>query len=426
MSNNFIGRRVKNGFDFNSTDNKFPYKIEEVDVGSRKPVVFKYSTTYFRRKKSGINTLYEIYGGNIPYDLDSTITVDVEPTGGNTEPPPPIICNLNRGNAVPSAVLNITGGKIAVNLSPSNLYEVPTICDSPYPEGEEIIPERGVNQKPNFMYMATYQNSCSTHPRAKGLAHEDNYTCLKRNLGNGFIGGTCCDRFCLCSNYFEGYRLNPLSNKFDRCASGRRGNPITSICRNNMVTGFCCASPPEVGIGEDFRKAICSEDTCNFGYHIAAPGGSDLLLKLCPASVTEDGYNKNPYAGGFVKVYLASGNKNCGCSGAGGKVSLAGTKECHWCQYQLIKRNDDGTFSYKQEVTYDCASPEMRNEPRPICACVFNDKQDFGDDVVFYITTMNSPTFKYSDGQDLEIIEGGDIKSVGCDNAIIYSCDDLN
>lgn len=423
--NNFIGKRTKHGFDFNSIDNKFPYKIEEIDVGSRKPIIFKYSSIYFRRKQASVNTLYEIYGGNIPYDLNSTITVEVEPTGGNTELPPPIICNLNKGSAVPTGILNISGGKVAVNLSPNNLYEVPTICDAPYPEGEEIIFEKGLNQKPNFMYVATYQNSCSKHPRSKGLAHEDNYTCLKKNIGNGFINGVCCDKFCSCSTYFEGYRINPLSNKFDRCPSVRKGTPNFSIC-SNTVSGFCCGSTPDVGFGEDFGKNLCSEDTCNFGYHIAAPGGTDLLLKICPSSITDDGYQKNPYDGGYAKVYLVSGNKNCGCSGAGGKVILNGTKECTWCQYQLIKINDDGSFSYKTELTYNCNDPQMKSNPRPICACIFNDKKDFGDGLVFYITTMNIPTFKYADGQDLEITENGDVKSVGCDNAIIYGCDDLN
>jgi hypothetical protein len=91
------GERTQNQFSYESDDTKFPYVVDKYDISQRRIAVFNYSPEYFRKKESSTSGLYQIYGGNIPDDMNSSHSWQFK--NRSATPPGPLICTLNKGPA---------------------------------------------------------------------------------------------------------------------------------------------------------------------------------------------------------------------------------------------------------------------------------------------------------------------------------------
>jgi hypothetical protein len=415
--------RSKNSFDFESTDNIFPYgRIDGIEVGTRKFVLFNYSTTYFRRKQSGKNELDFIGGGNIPSDMTSSSTQE---SGSQTQDGQSfsISCSNNTGSAyslgaVPASPVP---NSAVINLSPNNIIEVPEVCDAPWPPSQEIIYEKAKQQKPNFIYFPAYQSSASTHPRARGYAHEDNYDCLKKRAsGGGWSSGrsVCCDDFCKCFGDNNGQQVGAflLEDIFG-------SDPPAKKFVGPYGRGLCCSTYPQADVLSDECSAIGDQNKCKFGFYMDLNSVADLAVKACPVKEI-DGVTYSPMNATLTYVYQGGGNTNCGCnSGRLGKVTASSVVSCIRCAYQGWKY----TLGIPTPVfTSDkkCTTTSLGSS-KNICACIFNAKVTIGDTDI-YFTSMAHPSFKYPDGQALDLTDDGKIVSKGCDGSILYSCSDVN
>lgn len=412
--------RSKNGFDFESTDNTFPYgRLDGIEVGTRKFVLFNYSTTYFRRKQANKNELDFISGGNIPSDMSNQVTISTEENSSLT-------CSLIGGNATSLGVVPVTPipNSAVINLSPNNILEVPTICDDKWPPEKEILYEKARQQKPNFIYFPAYQSSASTHPRARGYAHEDNYDCLKKPFGEGSYSPditsnpfTCCNYYCNCPT-FKGFFINTGDNFNPAYPEGvfrpiaGNTNAIFGGGVQNLEIGTHCCNGFPIGFEDE-----CSNE-CNFGYAITVTRTTGKLKGVCPDKTSDNGAAIEAVLGSVSKFYKLSGNTNCSCSGRGGTVVLGGSITCTKCTYQDFSGN-----SFKEIVEKKCSGSNSSFNGI-ICSCIFNDKIDIGGTDI-YITTMSYPTFKYTDGQLIEITDTGEIVSKNC-QPTPKICNDLN
>jgi len=423
--------RSKNGFDFESTDNTFPYgRLDGIEVGTRKFVLFNYSTTYFRRKQASKEGLYFIGGGNIPSDMSSSTTQE---SGSQTQEGQTfsISCGLNAGTAYslgavpPSPVPN----SAVINLSPNNIIEVPEVCDAPWPPSQEILYEKAKQQKPNFIYFPAYQSSASTHPRARGYAHEDNYDCLKKRAsGGGWSSGrsVCCDDFCKCFGDNDGKQVGGFILE-DILGS----DPPAKRFTGPYGKGLCCSSYPFADVLVEECNATGDKSKCQFGFYVDLNTLPVSILNFCPAfkgdasgkevKEGETGIDFSPMNGSLTYIYQGGGNTNCGCNGGRlGKVTVNGAVSCIRCAYQGYA---PGSLMPVFASNKKCTTSTGANGN--ICACIFNAKITAGDATI-YFTSMAHPSFKYPDGQALDLTDDGKIVSKGCDDSILYSCNDVN
>lgn len=516
------GKRTKHSFSFESFDNLNPYKIQESGV-AKKVGLFHYSSEYFRKKKAGSTGTQIVVGGNIPWNMDNQYEFTPVDLSNGNNPPPAILCGLNRGSAAP-----ITSMNSAFNLSPNKIAKEPCPCkrnpqydslvsaglctdgetcyqELKNPDGSvqkvpvlselyvdctdtSVIPEMGKDRKPNHLYLPTYQTSCSTHPRAAGYAHEDNYDCLKENkFGAGDQDGVCCDTFCGCMyNNLVAFEQNKYPNPNFKGKPGETvydddGNLIpenflefSPICPKELSVGFCCNKTwVDTQIDYDYRLGIpeifddiCTSE-CNFGWYFQLTGTKYLLNGCPPVNQGSDGNpdpdytfpddikakidlftektgieitpeDFYPYNGHYAKVFTADGNKNCGCGGEGGIVNISGTRSCTKCTYVLPQSMNpffwDGGMIVMNTTKCDDAvdgniqntDPEQGPTGRSVCGCIFNEEVDFGDAGKIYLTTLTFPSKIFPNGSILEIDDNGAIRARGCGDEFKYDCNDIN
>lgn len=419
--------RSKNQFDFESDDNDFPYVTDKYDVGSRRVTAFSYSPEFFRRKKStGLSGVYQVFGGNIPSDMADTETFYFK--NASSTPPPPLVCNLNKGTAERIRPIKF------LNLSPNFITPTLDLCETA-PTNPEINYELGVNQKPNHMYLGVFQASASTHPRASGYAHEDNYNCLKTYRGLSITDGrygSCC---------------NDLVNTFathgtDVFSVGQQTTPIT-IKRTNPITkeityeigavvGINCVDPKWE---EEVKQCRTLENRtgCQAGFVIKAslvPYGEkgDLggVSKYRDCKTITDGTPENTIS--LAEAYLsiifkAEGNTDCGCSGHYKDIKIVGYDECVRCVYE--KWNGRKMVGFANNETYKCSFTSIN--PTTWCHGLFVSKYDTEDQnngELWVHPGLREPSTKFQNFKKL-VIENGELISKDCAGEQLLTCNDV-
>jgi len=465
-----IGKRVKNSFSFESADTKLPYEMESSGVGAKKVSIFNYSSTYFRKKVGqGPFGSYLLIGGNIPKDMESTKTFQSTPNGIKENPVPPLVCTLNKGTADRIRSFSIH------NLSPNKIKESACGCiinpdwtandcdnklkDPAYvskynhacvkfvtnPTTKKVetvgivksIPkdcandgisfEKGNDLKPNFIYLPTHQCSCSDHPRSEGFPHEDNYDCLKYyDAGTG--AGVCCDTF------GGGMKLGGVWSSFLRT----RPDGSKYFDGKALTGGFYCADATNGDRGplsRDNPLYWCSgKKSCDAGFVLNAlstPGLTKFKKQKCEDTTTTDPVtgvvtNCKPAENTFIRLFHVSGNEDCGCTGLGGAIYISGYTDYYWCQMECRKHAPGcgarGCFS-----TYDFIESIDVSYGKPISFCdmKYNDKlpTDVGD--LYIWAGFIWPTTGFADFKNIEMNDAGGLRSVGCGNEIVYTCNDI-
>lgn len=403
--------RSKNNFDFESDDQNFRYTIDTFDIGSKRITAFNYSPEYFRRKKASSSGMFQVFGGNIPSDMADTNTFNYK--NSSSTPPPPLVCNLNKGTAEKIRPIKV------LNLSPNYLGQTLDDCETPK-VNPEINKELGINQKPNTMYLGTYQPSCSTHPRASGYAHEDNYECLSNYRGlsvPNFRYGTCCDDLLLC---VSSLRLVWKDNK--DWSAALFPPPTFGI---GLAAGFRCNSADAIGIPECNKTSGCH-------------GGFVLMADLPVGGPDDSG--KNSYRGCKTKVgatpqetitlseaylevtFFGAGNMDCGCSGHYNDIKVVGYQECVRCVYE--KRNSVGRLvGFPNNETKSCTKTSIA--PTTFCECVYNREYDTGtlSNTQIWMTNFYMPSYQFQDWKKISL-EGNMLKSIDCAGEQYMSCND--
>lgn len=357
------------------------------------------------------------------------------------DPHPVISCTLNKGTA--GRLEAVT----AINLSPNRIAEVPTPCvPAPYPL-PEINPEEGKEQKPNFMYMPMYQYSCSSHPRSAGLAHEDNYDCLKKSMNAGNAEGFCCAAAAGC-----------MANiKFFKKDKDAKGNPVW-ITQSSSDDPFfeifnCLGStggnpgklPPyyEKGRRESFQREECNfQNSCragfNKGWSGAPNGGCQAYGGKCKCE--DSGTTRwAPLAFGVSRLYNISGNTECdSCKAPGGIVYVDGYTDCWYCMQECwildeltklpIKKctNPDGTV-VQPRLSHTCDAPTGGGGGSQFCACNFTDIIEVGGSHgTWYISTFIYPTNMFSNWAPIGLMGNGSLGSTSCNGEFVYNCDEVS
>jgi len=428
--------RSKNGFNFESDDSKFPYDGYQF-YGTKKAAIFNYSNEVFRRKKaSGAEGLYLINGGNIPSDMADSTSYAAPP---NTDDLHPVIaCTLNKGTA--GRLESIT----ALNLSPNRIPETPTPCIAPKYVLPDINPEEGKDQKPNFMYMPMYQYSCSKHPRAAGLAHEDNYDCLKKSMTAGNAEGFCCATAAGCMaglNFFQkivdaagkpSWRTVPKVPFFAlvSCLGSSGGDP-TKLPKDTSREGF-------------MREECNYQNNCRAGFSLGFAGTGDVGKLDGPTGAgcaTERVGDMAwiPYSFGVTRLYNISGNTECNsCKTPGGIVYITGYTDCFYCEQQCWmvdpKLNlgigpcigaDGNVIPHRiRKKCNDATSTGMSQ----FCACNNNDTIDMGGNTgTIYSTTFQYPTNMFTNWAPIGLSgAGGSLSSTSCNGEFVYNCDEVS
>jgi len=390
--------RSKNGFDFESDDYKFPYGYGNQFYGTKKTSVFHFSPEVFRRKASnGASGLYLVNGGNIPSDMASSASYAAMPSGDKFQT---IVCTLNRGTA--SKIEKIS----ALNLSPNIIPTFPTRCnEDPYPL-PEVNPEEGKNHKPNFMYLPMYQHSCSTHPRAEGLAHEDNYDCLKSTTGAGNAKGLCCQTVAGCIG----------GSKICTKSLDLQGKPAF-VCQpidGANLSFFDC------NINGDQLEECGYKKSCDVGVNYSV----GLRMWQCYNFSGEcgceeiNGVTWYPFDCGKSRTFHISGNTDCGCTGQGGRVFVTGYTDCDYCvraspglgTKPVIKKCTDVSFGEQQYCECNFTLP-------------FNLGGTFDDG---YITSFIYPTYMFSNWMGLTLGNTGKVQSSSCGGEYHFDCTDIS
>jgi hypothetical protein len=416
--------RSKNQFSFESDDTQFPYsKTDGVPVGSRKFLIFNYSPNYYRKKIGQDSSLAFIRGGNIPSDMQTTIQISSPNEEG--EAPTVISCDLNSSTATRLGVIqnNAISPSAVINISPNVITQYPQVCEQEIPEQEEILYERAKQQKPNFLYLPAYQSSCSDHFRARGYAHEDNYTCLRKPIGQGgapiiYKGRSyCCDDMCQCFGRSDGNGVNAFLLVPDYPPS----DPPTYTTVSANARGICCADPPLYLFGgNDFTEECAGtrdQRRCKYGWYVDLTSSS-AKSKACPP-LAKGGINYFPMQGAITFIYQGGGNTNCGCNGGiKGKISIGGATKCTACSYQGVLPNGNYTGIYEKK----CESVSV-SIPQ-VCACSFNEQISAGGDTI-YLTTYSKYTPQFPNGQQLILTDGGSIEAAGCSNPVL-GCDEFS
>jgi len=456
---NYLGKRSKHRFSFEEIDNDFPYKIQkELGVSNTKKIsVFNYSPTYFRKKVgTAPNGTYLLMGGNIPEDMGTSYTFNPAPILEDRDIPlPPLVCVMNVGNAdriksfkihnlspndlTPKPCGCIINPDWTANNCDSNLLNpdyikkyggacvklvigadgkeqaigivksIPEPCDPP-----QIQFEAGVNQKPNTLYLPAYQHSNSTHPRAQGYAHEDNYNCLK--LYNTPIGqGVCCDSFAggagggvatqkkradgsIYYEFQESYRLYCLTN-----AALNKGG----LSRDNFI--YFCDGKKNCDGGPVYQNFARTKERKCVDYN---KDPDPVTGKIIKCIVVENW---------LIRKFHVSGNQDCGCTGRGGAIYISGYTDIHWCQFEC-------GFKQGKIITEDIVETEEVTYPEPInwCDNSYNDViYDTYGNKAYIWSGFGSPAPGFANFKNIEMDAGGGLRSVGCGDEVIYECNDI-
>lgn len=431
--------RSKNGFNFESDDSKFPYDGYQF-YGTKKAAIFNYSEEVFRRKKaSGDVGLYLIDGGNIPSDMADSAAYAAPPDPDNLYPT--ISCSLNKGTA--GRLEKVT----AVNLSPNRIAEVPTPCVAPKYPLPDINPEEGKDQKPNFMYMPMYQYSCSKHPRAAGLAHEDNYDCLKKSMNAGNAEGFCCAAAAGCmssAKFFKKFvdlngkagftQLPKVFFEVVNCLGSSGGNP---------------SKLPADTSKEGFRREECDyQNSCRAGYSLGFAGTGDIGKMDGPSGAgcaTEKTGNTAwiPYNFGVTRLYNISGNTECdSCKAPGGIVYINGYTDCFYCEQSCWVTNEQGLAIARcvdaqgngvpNRVKKKCSDPANSSGSggsggSQFCACNFTDTIEFGGTTgTVYSSSFQYPTYMFANWSPIGLMGDGSLGSTSCNGEFVYNCDEVS
>lgn len=385
--------RSKNSFDFESDDSNIPYIVEKVFVGIQRVSAFNYSSELFRYKQSSDKGIYQIIGGNIPSDMSSGGSSYSSEEGN-------LSCGTISGTgraARPLTVLNLTPNKIFDwNYDPTCHPEKNPPADANLPPPKE----EGKGQKPNHMYIPTYQHSCSDHPRAKGFAHEDHYNCLKYFKGqptpDWYQQKKCCVDGCSC---LAGVKIfTKLNGKY------------VPLGTNHGT--FSCLTQD----GVNKYPEICgNKPSCSAGYYaVGACGGNRCLDANTPCTF----YGNCPDKGGdyrltdttlYIKyTFSASEGGDCGCK-KDSPVTVS-RQECSRCVYCNIKGGN-------QVIEYNCGGSSGGSER--FCGCVFQSEEQFGT-----VSTLEDPNFPFPNWSRLDFV-GDTIAPVPCDRQFL-TCDDVS
>ena len=427
--------RSRDGFNFESDDSKFPYDGYQF-YGTKKAAIFNYSNEVFRRKKaSGAEGLYLIDGGNIPSDMATSTSYAAPP---NTDDLNPVIsCTLNKGTA--GRLESVT----AINLSPNRLPESPTPCVAERYPLPDINPEEGKDQKPNFMYMPMYQYSCSKHPRAAGLAHEDNYDCLKKPMNASNPAGFCCAAAAGCMN----------GVKFFRKSVDADGKPAWATVPKVFFELVDCLGSsggdpsklPADTSRESFKREECGyQQSCNSGFSFGFAGTADIGQLDGPTGggcATEKIGDTAwvPHSFGVTRLYNISGNTECNsCKSPGGIVYITGYTDCFYCEQRCWKIDPVSQLAFAP-----CSGPDGAVVPNRVkkkcegatstgksqyCACNFTDKIEMGGTTgTIYYSSFQWPTNMFTNWAPIGLSgPGGTLASTSCNGEFVNGCDEVS
>lgn len=374
--------RSKNDFDFESDDSNLPYIVEKVLVGTQRVAAFNYSSEYFRKKQSSDKGMYRIIGGNIPSDMSSSHGFIFEEGS--------LSCDLNKGTGKPDRplpVLNLTPNRIFDAIAtPYHCQPENTIVRSPVlpPINKEV----GKDQKANHMYIPVYQHSCSDHPRAKGFAHEDSYSCLRR----------------FNSQPSPGWRKQKF--KCESAAGCMAGIKSSKKLENGSWSdgtsvGFSCLTTD----WQDpvIRKNVCGNNNkpaCRAGYVIGGGGsscdGDVLATPVCSCGDIPPGYiigNTNLY----VSYLFSWPRENCDngnmgptndCDCLDGSIMISGRQETCVCEYECCDSTKCNT-KIKYLVKYDTKS--TGGESSEYCGCAYQESVANG----MVVSTFEDPNYPF-------------------------------
>jgi hypothetical protein len=396
-------------------------------------------------------------GGNIPEDMETSYTFNPAPILEDRDIPlPPLVCVMNVGNAdriksfkihnlspndlTPKPCTCIINPDWTANNCDSNLRDpdyikkyggacvklvigedgkeqaigivksIPEPCDPP-----QIQFEAGVNQKPNTLYLPAYQHSNSTHPRAQGYAHEDNYNCLK--LYNTPIGqGVCCDSFA----GGAGGQFAIQRKRQDGSIYYDVGFTEKLYCLDNAVLDrgplsrdnfeFFCDGKKNCDGGPIYGGFARTEERKCVDYN---KDPDPVTGKIIKCQVVENW---------LIRKFHVSGNEDCGCTGRGGAIYVSGYTDIHWCQFECGFKQGVGITTQNileiQETTY----------PEPInwCDNTYNDViYDTYGNKAYIWSGFGSPAPGFANFKNIEMDAGGGLRSVGCGDEVIYECNDI-
>jgi hypothetical protein len=415
--------RSQNGFSYESDDTKLPYIVDKYDISQRRIAVFNYSPEYFRKKESSTSGLYQVYGGNIPSDMKDSRTWQFK--NSSATPPGPLVCTLNKGIATKLMQFDI------LNLNPNRITRYPPECNETLPPLEPIQQEVGKDQKPNHLYLPTWQPSASTHPRATGYAHEDNYDCLTSykgltdllNTTTGGNWGSCCQDMINCVKGLTVYSVGNLSPEqfpYINCQ-------VPDVIRSRTVYPVECNNAAAV------NNVRCNNSSgCKGGFYMPVQsvvvGGfpyDALGTNAYRHCKTEDiaGKRKSLVEANLTVLFYGEGNQDCGCSGHYKDVKVSKIEECVECVYSTI--SDEGGFIF--ESGRSCTTVDTSSTT--FCGCTYNKEYDTGgkDQATgkiekVWVSSFSNPTFRFPNWKPVIINNEGKLVSDECSGKQLMDC----
>ena len=317
-------------------------------------------------------------------------------------------------------------------MSPNYVNYVTKECFDPDVTYPEINHELAKQQKPNHMYLGVYQPSCSTHPRAEGYAHEDNYQCLTNFRGMASVGsnfGSCCDTF-----------LNCVTNATIFRKTTYTANGYVEYNTQQLPSFNCKSSNGTFPYVENGFEVYCDNATgCKGGYivpvglpFVIAGGGGDTELKNSFRTC------KSVAGRSLAQAYLAvtffgAGNMDCGCSGEYKDVKVVGMKECSICFYM----NQVNEFYWASDPVPEISCTNISMAPATFCECVFNkqysdvtpaDSNGITQSDVWVTNVMDylrNPTTVFPDWKKIIIDSNGNPVSIDCAGEQMMSCNSV-
>jgi hypothetical protein len=412
------GERTQNQFSYESDDTKFPYVVDKYDISQRRIAVFNYSPEYFRKKESSTSGLYQIYGGNIPDDMNGSRSWQFK--NRSATPPSPLVCTLNQGPAKRLMQFDV------LNLNPNRITRYPPECDETLPPLEPIQQEVGKDQKPNHLYLPTWQPSASTHPRATGYAHEDNYDCLTYYKGLtdlNYNWGYCCQDLINCVNGLTVYTAAdaaPANYPYINCQA-------PPFIGSRSVYGVACNN------AEAVSNVRCNNSSgCKGGFYMPVQsvivGGfpyDALGTNAYRHCKTEDigGKRRSLVEANLTVLFHGEGNQDCGCSGHYKEIKVAKIEECVECIFSTL--SDEGGFDI--ERTRSCTTVD--SSPVTFCGCTYNKEYDTGgrDPITgkiskVWVSSFSNPTFRFPDWKPVIINNEGKLVSDECSGKQLMDC----
>jgi hypothetical protein len=396
--------RSKNDFAFESDDSNLPYMVEKILVGTQRVAAFNYSSEYFRKKKSSDKGMYRIIGGNIPSDMSSS--------HGFTFEEGSLSCDLNKGTGKPDKplpVLNLTPNRIfdtaAYHCQPANtIVRGPTL--------PPISKEAGKDQKANHMYIPVYQHSCSDHPRAKGFAHEDSYSCLHRFNSQSSLGWRKqkfkCESGAGCMEGVKFVKKNEDGTLSDGAAAGF--SCLTTDWQDPFLRNVACGEGNKPVCKAGYMHFEANPSSCKETKPWSPPGN-------CPAA--PNGYIL--YSMTIYTIFSFSWpRENCDngkmgptadCDCLDGSIQVTENGKCTVCKYEKCT-SKDSTGGYS---TYSCDGGGGSTE---FCGCAFQKEESYG-----FFTTFEDVNYPFPNWSRLGFV-GKTVGVLPC-RGLELTCDDV-